>query len=67
MTERSEFMKEAIRFYLAEKKKLCRLEQMRAGYLEMGKINLALAEEFHYCEEEANLLIEKKYCSTNIW
>lgn len=52
-------MTERKRIMVSEKNKLCRLEQMRAGYLEMGKINLALADEFHYCEEEANLLIEK--------
>jgi CopG family transcriptional regulator/antitoxin EndoAI len=57
---RSELIKEAMRFYLEERRKTHIKEQMRVGYLEMGRINLALADEFHYCEEEASLLIEKK-------
>lgn len=57
---RSELIKEAMRFYLEEKRKTRLREQMRAGYLEMARINLALADEFHYCEEEASSLIEKK-------
>lgn len=57
---RSELIKEAMRFYLEEKRKTRLREQMRAGYLEMARINLALAAEFHYCEEEASSLIEKK-------
>lgn len=57
---RSELIKEAMRFYLEEKRKTRLKEQMRTGYLEMACINLALAEEFHYCEEEASSLIDNK-------
>lgn len=57
---RSEFMREAVRFYLAEKKKSQLREQMRRGYLEMSQINLVLAQEAYVCEEEVNLVIESK-------
>lgn len=56
---RSELIREAMRFYLVEKRKSHLREQMRVGYLEMGRINLTLVEEFNYCEEEANSLIER--------
>lgn len=52
-TNRSELMREAIRFYLAEKRKCTLREQMRRGYLEMAQINLELAQEACACEEEA--------------
>ncbi len=57
---RSELVKEAMRFYLEEKRKVRLREQMRAGYLEMARINLALVNEFYYCEEEAGSLIEHR-------
>lgn len=57
---RSELVKEAMRFYLEEKRKVRLREQMRAGYLEMAKINLALVNEFYYCEEEASSLIDHR-------
>lgn len=57
---RNELIREAMRFYLEEKKKSRLREQMRIGYQEMACLNLALAEEFRLCEEEANLLTERK-------
>jgi CopG family transcriptional regulator/antitoxin EndoAI len=57
---RSELIREAMRFYLEEKRKSRLREQMRIGYQEMAQLNLALAEESCYCEEEARLLIERK-------
>ena len=57
---RSELIREAMRFYLAEKRKMRLREQMRSGYQEMAPLSLALAEEFCQCEEEANLLTERK-------
>ncbi|MDD2401074.1 MAG: ribbon-helix-helix protein, CopG family [Clostridia bacterium] len=57
---RSELIREAMRFYLEEKKKSRLREQMRIGYQEMACLNLSLAEESNYCEEEARLLIETK-------
>lgn len=57
---RNELIREAMRFYLKEKRKLRLREQMRIGYQEMAALNLALAEEFCQCEEEANHLTERK-------
>ena len=57
---RNELIREAMRFYLEEKRKLRLREQMRLGYQEMAALNLALAEEFCQCEEEANRLTERK-------
>lgn len=42
---RSEFIREAMKLYIAERKRRLLREQMKRGYLEMAKINLALALE----------------------
>jgi CopG family transcriptional regulator/antitoxin EndoAI len=49
---RSEIVREAIRFYLGERRRLLILEQMKKGYLEMAAINLSIACE-NIGEEEA--------------
>ncbi|NLY77569.1 MAG: ribbon-helix-helix protein, CopG family [Tissierellia bacterium] len=41
---RSEFVKEAMKFYLREKRRMEVSERLKDGYLEMSKINAALAE-----------------------
>ncbi len=57
---RSEIVREAIRFYLGERKKNLIIEQMKKGYLEMAEINLSIASENIILEEEAlNNCIEK--------
>lgn len=57
---RSEIVREAIRFYLGERKKNLMREQMKKGYLEMAEINLRIASENTLIEEEAlNNCIEK--------
>jgi len=50
---RSEIVREAIRFYLRERKKNLTREQMKKGYLEMAELNLNLASEHYGIEEEA--------------
>lgn len=50
---RSEIFREAIRFYLGERKKKLLIEQMKKGYLEMAEINLNMACENSGLEEEA--------------
>lgn len=50
---RSEIFREAIRFYLGERKKKLLIEQMKKGYLEMAEINLNMACEHSGLEEEA--------------
>ena len=43
-TNRSEFVREAMRLYLREKRKIQMREKMKMGYMEMADINLRLAE-----------------------
>jgi len=50
---RSEIFREAIRFYLGERRRKLLIEQMKKGYLEMAEINLNMACENLKVEEEA--------------
>lgn len=43
---RSEFIREAMKLYLNERKKLRIREIMKKGYKEMGAMNIALSEEY---------------------
>ena len=56
---RSEFIREAMRLYLQERKKRQIRERMQKGYLEMAKINLALSKEAIYAENEAGRILEE--------
>ncbi len=49
---RSEIVRDAIKFYLEERKKELMVEQMKKGYLEMAPINLTIASESSNLEEE---------------
>ncbi|NLT21116.1 MAG: CopG family transcriptional regulator [Syntrophomonadaceae bacterium] len=49
---RSEIVREAIGFYLGERRKSFLKEQMKKGYLEMAEINLKFACENCGVEEE---------------
>ena len=42
---RSQFVREAMRLYIADRKRKAVRDMMRKGYQEMGGINLSLAEE----------------------
>lgn len=58
---RSEFIREAMKLYIRERKKIQIKEDLKKGYREMGNLNLALSEigiESDYeelCAYEANL------------
>ncbi|GFN34305.1 CopG family ribbon-helix-helix protein [Tepidimicrobium xylanilyticum] len=41
---RSEFIKEAMKLYIREKRRMEVSQRLKDGYVEMSKINLALAE-----------------------
>ncbi|MCC5909078.1 MAG: ribbon-helix-helix protein, CopG family [Clostridiaceae bacterium] len=43
-TNRSEFVREAMKLYIREKNKIKLREKMKRGYQEMASINLAMAE-----------------------
>jgi CopG family transcriptional regulator/antitoxin EndoAI len=49
---RSEIVREAIKFYLQERKREMLIEQMKKGYLEMAPINLTIAAESSSLEDE---------------
>lgn len=53
-SNRSEFIRQAMRLYLIERKKRQIRESMQRGYLEMAKINLVIASEAFQAEEEAD-------------
>lgn len=49
---RSEFIREAMKIYIRERKQIERCEQMKKGYIEMSKINLSIANECLYSDNE---------------
>ncbi|HHX94921.1 MAG TPA: ribbon-helix-helix protein, CopG family [Clostridia bacterium] len=57
---RSEFIREAMKLYISERKRRAIREQMKHGYQEMAKINLSLAEENYEVENEAQEIFENQ-------
>ena len=57
---RSEFVREAMKMYLREKKKQSVAEQMKNGYQEMADINLNIAKMCFDAEEQAFSAYEEK-------
>ncbi|MDD3363985.1 MAG: ribbon-helix-helix protein, CopG family [Syntrophomonas sp.] len=57
---RSEIVRDAIKFYLEERKKELMIEQMKKGYMEMAPINLTIASESSSLEEEILVCCESK-------
>lgn len=53
-SNRSEFIRQAMKLYLQERKKRLIREMMQRGYMEMAKINLKMASEAFSAEEEAD-------------
>lgn len=58
-TNRSEIIRQAMRYYLVERKKKMIRESMQRGYLEMAKINLNIASESFHAEEDAVSTLER--------
>ena len=57
---RSEFVREAMKMYLSERRKHTRREQLKKGYQQMAELNLSLAEVYFDAEEEAFSSYEEK-------
>ncbi len=57
--DRDEFIYNATKMYLRERKKTQIREKMRRGYMEMAKINLNIASESFLAEEEAENTSER--------
>ncbi len=49
---RSEVVRDAIKYYLGERKRELMMEQMKRGYLEMAEINLGIANENNAWDEK---------------
>lgn len=60
-TTHSEFLKEAAQFYLREIKRREFREMMRRGYQEMAEMNLSLAREAFWLENEVDSIITSSY------
>lgn len=56
---RSEFIYQATKMYLRERKKRQIREVMRRGYMEMAKLNLSIASEAFQAEYEAEHTVER--------
>lgn len=55
----NDFIHQATKMYLRERKKRHIRESMRRGYMEMAKINLNIASEAFQAEEEADNTLER--------
>ena len=53
-SNRSEFIRQAMKLYVIERKRRQIRESMQRGYLEMAKINLNMASEAFHAEEDAD-------------
>jgi len=58
-SNRSEFIRQAMKLYLKERKKRLIRETMQKGYMEMAKINLNIAAEAFQAEEEADHTLDR--------
>ncbi|MDP5276321.1 CopG family ribbon-helix-helix protein [Chengkuizengella axinellae] len=58
-SNRSEFIRQAMKVYLMERKKRHIRETMQRGYMEMAKINLNMASEAFQAEEEADNTVDR--------
>lgn len=56
---RSEFIYQATKMYVRERKQRQIRETMRRGYMEMSKINLTIASEAFLAEYEAEHTVER--------
>ncbi|GAB7387815.1 ribbon-helix-helix protein, CopG family [Bacillaceae bacterium] len=58
-SNRSEFIRQAMKLYLKERKRRYIREKMQKGYMEMAKINLNMASEAFQAEEEAEHTLDR--------
>jgi CopG family transcriptional regulator/antitoxin EndoAI len=58
-SNRSEFIRQAMKLYLWERKKRHIRESMQRGYMEMAKINLNIASEAFHAEEDAGSTLDR--------
>jgi CopG family transcriptional regulator/antitoxin EndoAI len=58
-SNRSEFIRQAMKLYIMERKKRVLRESMQRGYMEMAKINLHIALEAFQAEEDAGSTVNR--------
>jgi len=58
-SNRSEFIRQAMKLYLTDRKRRSLRDSMQRGYLEMAKINLSIASEAFLVEEEADKSLDR--------
>lgn len=58
-SNRSDFIRRAMKLYLQERKKRLIREMMQRGYMEMARINLNMASEAFDAEEEADTTLDR--------
>lgn len=58
-SNRSEFIRQAMKLYLRERKKRFIREMMKKGYMEMARINLGISHESFLAEEEADCTLDR--------
>ena len=59
-TNRSEFVREAMRLYIRERRKIEMRDRMKKGYQEMAEINIKLAELFFDVDNEQQHKYEER-------
>jgi CopG family transcriptional regulator / antitoxin EndoAI len=58
-SNRSEFIRQAMKLYLMERKKRVLRDSMQRGYMEMAKINLHIALEAFQAEDDAGSTVNR--------
>ena len=58
-SNRSEFIRQAMKVYLLERKKRQLRDSMQRGYMEMAKINLNIASKAFQAEEDADTILDR--------
>lgn len=58
-SNRSEFIRQAMKLYIQERKKRLIRDMMQRGYMEMARINLNIASEAFVAEEEAEDTLDR--------
>ena len=59
-TNRSEFVREAMKLYIREKRKIEMRDKMKKGYIEMAEITIRLAEMCFDADHDQQLKYEDK-------
>jgi len=59
-TNRSEFVRQAARFYIRERRRILMRENMKKGYKEMSEINIKLAELCFEADCEQHIKYEER-------